>query len=280
MESAHITIVIVHWNVPDLLADCLASIERETEGSPLKVSTVVVDSASDTTRYREVVSRFQDIRLIECNDNLGYAAGNNLGIEATSSEAVLILNPDTLLMPGSLEILWRTLQVSPHIGLVAPLLLNPDDSVQSAGYDFPGLMNLLCDLLPVPGRLYQSRLNGRHDGGDGVLPYAIDYPLGAAMLVRREAIDDVGGFDESYRLYCEEIDLCQRLVARGWTRLLAPSARIVHLGGQSTGQASIESRAQLWESRRRYYQQWTQPPKREIAARLIRAAQRTVGSNS
>lgn len=256
MEPADIAIIIVHWNVPDLLAECLASIKREVSCVDLRTETLVIDSASSNQQHRDVVARFPEVRLVESRENLGYSAGNNLGIRETCSQAVLILNPDTMLLPGSLTTLWQTLNVAPHVGLVAPLLLNPDRSIQSAGYDFPGIRNLVCDLFPAPARIYASRFNGRHDGGDGVLPYQIDYPLGAAMMLRRSALAEVGGFDEDYQLYCEEIELCQQMAARKWTQLLAPSARVVHFGGQSTGQVRHESQMALWKSRMRYYQRW------------------------
>lgn len=266
-----LAIVVVHWNVAHLLEGCLRSIGAEIPGSALTVSVTVVDCASPDDRYRDVVSAFADVALIELAENRGYAAGCNAGIRQADGEAVLLLNPDTELLPGSLRVLWETLQVAPHVGMVAPLLLNPDGSVQSAGYRFPGIANVLFDLFPIHARLIESPLNGRVPVGDGVQPIQIDYALGAAMLVRREALDAVGLLDESYGMYSEEIDLARRLADGGWTTLLAPSARIVHYGGQSTGQRPDAMHEALWQSRAAYYERYGTPRQQAAIAALVRA---------
>ena len=120
----------------------------------------------------------------------------NAGVARSNGQAVLALNPDTELLPGALSGLWETLHIAAHIGLVAPLLLNPNGSLQSHGYRFPGVANVLCDFIQLHPQLVASPLNGRVPIGDGVQPVQIDYPLGAAMLLRRAALAQAGGFDE------------------------------------------------------------------------------------
>jgi GT2 family glycosyltransferase len=252
-----IAIVVVHWNVPTLLDACLRSIADVTVRSYLRTSVLVVDSASDSPELQAVLARHPGARTFFLTENHGYAAGCNAGIRATDSEAVLLLNPDTELQPGALDALWSRLQIRPHIGLVAPLLVNPDGSLQSWGYRFPGVRNILLDFFPLHPRLVESTFNGRMPHGDGELPIAIDYPLGAAMLVRRSAVEQAGLLDETYGMYCEEIDLAQRLARAGYTRLLAPTARVIHHGGQSTGQRPAAMHEALWFSRARYYRLWT-----------------------
>jgi GT2 family glycosyltransferase len=268
--SVDLAIVVVHWNVAQLLDGCLRSIAEEISGSGLAVSVTVVDCASPDVRYRDVVSAFDGVALIELAENRGYAAGCNVGIQQTGGEAVLLLNPDTELLPGSLRTLWETLRVAPHVGMVAPMLLNPDGSLQSAGYRFPGVANVLFDLFPIHPRLVESPLNGRVPVGDGVQPIRIDYPLGAAMLVRRAALDAVGLLDESYGMYSEEVDLARRLADGSWTTLLAPSARVVHYGGQSTGQRPDAMHEALWQSREVYYERYATPSQRAAVAALVR----------
>ncbi|HEX5166790.1 MAG TPA: glycosyltransferase family 2 protein [Thermomicrobiales bacterium] len=265
-----LAIVVVHWNVADLLVGCLRSIAAEVQRSGLSVSVTVVDCASPDERFREVVGAFDDVALLELAENRGYAAGCNAGIRSTGGEAVLLLNPDTEMLPGSLLTLWETLHVAPHVAMVAPLLLNPDRSVQSAGYRFPGVANVFFDLFPVHPRLVESPLNGRVPVGDGVQPIRIDYPLGAAMLVRRAALDAVGLLDESYGMYSEEIDLARRLAEDDWTTLLAPAAQVVHYGGQSTGQRPDAMHEALWNSRAIYYERYASPRQRAAIAALIR----------
>lgn len=271
-QEIDVSIVVINWNVARLLDDCLASIDRELAGSSLRAEVIVVDNASEELAFRQVVETRRVDLLVELETNKGYGAACNAGTTSASGSAILLLNPDTILQPGAINQLWQTLNLAPHIGLVAPLILNNDGSMQSAGYRFPGAANLLFDLLPLPARLYESPLNGRIHTGNGELPYAIDYALGAAMLIRRDAFEQVSGFDESFFMYSEEVDLQRRLAESGWTRLLAPAARIVHLGGQSTGQRPLEMESALWHSRARYYERWSTPAERRLQKAAILAA--------
>lgn len=262
-----VSIIIVHWNVPSLLEACLASIQRERFSAATEI--IVVDNGSDTPALREVIARHPAVQPLFLGENRGYAAGCNAGLRAARGSAALLLNPDTEVLAGALETMWTTLRVARHVGMVAPILMNPNGSLQSAGYRFPGIANVVLDLLPAPPRLLESSLNGRFSPGDGVTPYRVDYPLGAAMLVRRAAWEDVGLLDEGYGMYCEEIDWARRFAERGWTILVAPSARLVHHGGSSTRQRAEAMRLALWESRARYLARWGTPRQRALIPRIV-----------
>jgi hypothetical protein len=134
------------------------------------------------------------------------------------------------------------------------------------------LWQLAIELVPLPGRLYESRLNGRYDRSlyQGEVPFPIDHPLGAVMLVRGEAIRQVGLLDERYHVYVEEIDWSWRIKAAGWQAYCVPTARIVHLGGQSTGQVQAESFINLWRSRYRFYSRYYSGFKLLMARWLVR----------
>jgi N-acetylglucosaminyl-diphospho-decaprenol L-rhamnosyltransferase len=251
-SSPDLSVVIVSWNTRDLLLRCLHSIRSEENRSRLSVETIVVDNASSDGTPEVVSSNWSNVRLLAQRQNLGFATANNIGIEQSHGRGVLILNPDTELRPDSLSILWRTLNAAQHIGLVAPVLLNTDGSFQSAGFQFPGLVQTMLDLYPLHPRLVGSGLNGRFDRGDGLTPFRIDHPLGACMLVRRDVIEDVGPFDPGYFIYSEEVDWCRRITDAGWTILCAPSAEVIHHGGQSTSQAPDRMRLQLHRSRAKY----------------------------
>lgn len=270
-----LSIVVVHWNVPALLDDCLRSIAHECAATPdISTEMLVVDCASPSETHRTVVARHDGVRLIALAENRGYAAGCNAGIAASDGRLVLLLNPDILLEAGVLGRLCHAFEIAEHIGMTAPILRNADGSLQSAGYAFPRPHHLLFDLLPVPGRLIESPLNGRVAVGDGMLPIKIDYPLGAAMCVRRRAIDDVGPLDEGYGMYSEEIDWARRFADHGWTTLLVPDARMVHLGGQSTGQQPTAMRSALWASRARYGKRWWSKRDRRLASLIVAAGTR------
>jgi N-acetylglucosaminyl-diphospho-decaprenol L-rhamnosyltransferase len=209
-------------------------------------------------------AQFPRTQLIEA-ENSGMGAGNNLGLRALNEQsapfASLILNPDTVVRPGALRHLLEFLHAHPQAGVVAPKLLNPDGSLQHSGFRFPGLTQALLDLFPPPGRLARlinSPLNGRYPASAYAAgrPFQVDHTLGAAFLVRQAALVASGLFDETFEMYCEEIDWQWRLARAGWERWIVPSAEVIHYGGQSTAQVPLESLRKLWISRRRLYQRY------------------------
>jgi N-acetylglucosaminyl-diphospho-decaprenol L-rhamnosyltransferase len=264
-----VSIIIVHWNVPALLDVCLRSVAEDSAWSALRTETLVVDNASSTDAFESVMRAHRWACGLRLSENHGYAAGCNAGVAQARGATLLLLNPDTELQPGALRCLWDTLHIAPHIGLAAPLLLNPDGTLQSHGYRFPGIANVVFDVLPAPARLRESPLNGRTHLGDGRSPVRIDYPLGAAWLVRRAALEQVGPLDETYGMYSEEVDWCQRLRSAGWTALLAPSARVLHYAGQSTRQRSAAMHEALWLSRARYFERWGTVWQRRLLPGLV-----------
>ena len=270
--SLLISTIIVHWNTPDLLAECLASVRAQN--SAHVAETIVVDSSSSIGAVQSLVESFDGVRLIQLSENRGYAAGCNAGFEVAKSEIALFLNADIELAPDATEAIAGCFGLNPRVGLVAPLLFNADGTLQSSGYSFPGLANVASDLLPVPDRLRGSRLNGRRPPGNYFHPYEVDYALGAAVAVRSEALSDIGGWDESFGMYSEEVDLCQRLRVRDWSCLVEPRARAIHYGGASTAQRPAEMVTALWHSRGIYHSRWTNWPRRLLMRWLVNAATR------
>mgnify|MGYP001146703196 CR=1 FL=1 len=271
-ERIDLSVIIVSWNVRDLLGGCLTSLAEDLARTGFQAEAIVVDNGSTDGTVELLRGQFPWVRLIPLGENAGFARANNRGIAESRGQALLLLNPDTVVLPGALLALWRALHAAPHIGLVGALLLNVDGSVQSAGYRFPGVVQSLCDLFPVHPRLIGSRLNGRFGPGDGLSPFAIDHPLGACMLVRRQVVEEVGGLDERYFYYSEEIDWARRIAAAGWTVLTAPAAKVIHYGGQSTGQVAEASVLQLHRSRVHYFCRWHSPRFVRLLALLARTA--------
>ena len=253
-EAPDLSVVIVSWNTRELLKRCLASLLADAATSCITLEVIVVDNASSDGSAAELARRFPTITVDALDANIGFAAATNRGIRSLSGDNILLLNPDTELLPGALMALRRALHSMPHVGLVGGLLLNPDGSLQSSGYHFPTLTQSFLDFFPLHSRLVGSQLNGRVSPGDGRSPYAVDHPLGACMMVRRAVIERVGLLDEHFFMYSEEIDWCRRIIAGGWTVLIAPTAQIIHFGGQSTSQASGEMFLQLHRSRAYYFQ--------------------------
>jgi N-acetylglucosaminyl-diphospho-decaprenol L-rhamnosyltransferase len=254
-----VSVILVSWNTRELLLQCLESIAEDAARCERSVEMLVIDNASADGTVEAVRERFPNVLISSQSQNLGFAAATNIGIEQSRAPAVLILNPDTELKPGALGELLRALDAAAHIGMTAPALLNPDQSFQTAGFKFPGLVQTMLDLYPIHPRLIESRLNGRYGPGDGTSPFKIDHPLGACMLVRRAVIEKVGMLDTSFFLYSEEIDWCRRITEAGWTILCAPAAKVIHHGGQSTGQTPDRMRTQLHQSRARYFRTHESP---------------------
>jgi hypothetical protein len=277
-------IVIVNWNVGHLLAACLDSVYLDLAQSSSRLSGVVcvVDNSSTDGSVAMLQSQFPRTLLLEA-DNSGMGSGNNRGLRALRDGwqpfALLVLNPDTVVRPGALRHLVEFLRSQPQAGVAAPKLLNPDGSLQHAGFHFPALTQALFDLFPPTGavaRLQDTPLNGRYPASTyqrGV-PFRVDHTLGAAFAVRGEAINQCGLFDETYHMYCEEIDWQWRLARAGFERWIVPAAEVIHYGGQSTAQARAASYAQLWTSRRRLYNRYQSPVVNAVLRPLVRLSMR------
>jgi hypothetical protein len=201
--------------------------------------------------------RFPQVNLIGQDQNLGFAAGNNLALQAmgfgvqSCPRHVLFLNPDTRIVDDALGDMVRFLDSTAEAGAAGAQLLYGDGSFQHSAFSFPGLTQIVFDFFPVHHRVLDSRLNGRYPRRlyDAGHPFRVDHPLGAALMVRGETLAQVGGFDEAFFMYCEEIDLCLRIKAGGWEICCVPQAKVVHLAGQSTRQFRDEMFVALWRSR-------------------------------
>jgi GT2 family glycosyltransferase len=277
-------IVIVNWNVKRLLAACLDSVYLDLAQSAGRLSAVVcvVDNGSSDGSVDLLRRQFPHTLVLE-TANLGMGAGNNRGLRALAERAdpwaMLVLNPDTVVRPGALAALVEHLRSRPRAGVAAPRLLSADGGLQHSGFRFPGLTQLLVDLFPPPGRLARlvdSPLNGRYPEGAyrGGVPFEVDHTLGAAFAVRAEVIRECGLFDETFYMYCEEIDWQWRLARAGWERWVVPAAEVVHLGAQSTGQQRARSFVHLWASRRRLYQRYHSPALNALAGPFVQVAMR------
>jgi GT2 family glycosyltransferase len=277
-----IGVIIVSFNTRELLRACLASLRDCT----LPLHVVVVDGASADESAAMVRAAFPEVCLIEPGRNTGFAAGNNIGLRRVlgdrgwgmeerpesltpiphplSPEYVLFLNPDTVVHPGAIEALVAFLEAHPRVGAVGPRLLNPDGSIQSAAFRFPTLAMTLLDLFPpgevLPGRLYNSWWHGRYaQERDGQAPFPIDHPLGACVLARRAVVEQIGGMDEQFFMYSEEVDWCYRVRQAGWAIWQVPAARVTHVGGAATRQFRTRMLTALYESRLRFFRKHYQP---------------------
>lgn len=290
-----LAIVVVSYNVRELLAACLRSVEASLAATPgLRAETWVVDNASADGSAEMVAAQFPWVHLVASRENLGFAAANNLALrrlglapqadgdlspaeERTQPPRyAMLLNPDTEVQGDALGQMAAFLDAHPQVGGCCPRLSYPDGRFQHAAFRFPSLAQIALDFFPPPGRLngpvLDSRLNGRypHRLYDTGRPFPVDFALGAALMVRGEAIRQVGLLDEGYFMYCEEMDWQRRLRAAGWPIFCVPTAHVVHYGGASAGQFRSAMYEALWRSRFRYFRRYHGPAFNRLAGWLVR----------
>ncbi|HEY9556948.1 MAG TPA: glycosyltransferase family 2 protein [Acidimicrobiales bacterium] len=213
-------VVVVTYRHADDIVACLASLGDESR-------VVVVDNASDDGTAAVVAEQFPHVELVRSPENVGFARAVNLGIERVAPLDVLVLNPDAVVGPTTVDDLATALAAHPHAGMVAPRLLSPDGSVQDSVRSFKTVQTLLARRTPYGSTRRGRAVLAAHLGGTaeidptaGAVP--VDWALGAALYVRRKAIDAVGPLDPRFFLYEEDADWCARMWAGGWQVLYAP----------------------------------------------------------
>lgn len=278
METkTHIAVIIVSFNTVDLLRRSIASVLRARGASEtLAIDCVVVDNASSDGSAEMVAREFPQVYLIASEVNLGFPAANNLAIErllgwrqkAESAPAplpepcfFLLLNPDAEVTPGAIETLVAFMKTDQRVAIAGPALQYGDGSFQHGAFAFPGIAQTALDLFPVGSlrgahRLYAGSINGRYPQAlwQGQKPFPVDFVLGAAMLVRTNAIREIGVMDESYFMYCEEMEWALRAQNLGWRVFAVPSAKVIHHEAQSSRQVRWQSWQRLWLSRLRFFE--------------------------
>lgn len=247
---AAVAVIVVNWNTRELLAECLASVADTAEDIDLE--TVVVDNGSSDGSSDMVRERFARVRLIANRANLGFAPANNQAIAATATPYVLMLNSDARLCRGALRCLLERLVSAPRAGLVGAQLRDPGGAFQLSHVRFPSLGREVLVLSGL-GRLLYGRWYPSFGPDRDAPARVVDWVGGACMLARREALNDVSGFDEGYVLYGEEMDLCYALRRAGWQVWYEPAAVVIHHGGASTARLEEAREARLYRGRMRFF---------------------------
>lgn len=224
-------VVIVNYNAGPLLADCVASVIAAGASRAIVVDN---DSTDGSLEHLEDQADCEKLVVLRNPINLGFAAACNIGVQASRAGRLLFLNPDSVLAPDALARLTEALVSSETIGMVGGLLCNPDGTEQAGGRrSFPtpgrafmrafGLLRVLPSSFVMDFSLHLQPLP--------VEPTPVEAISGACMLVRREAIRDVGEWDSNYFLHCEDLDWCMRFSEKGWKVMFVPDARITHVRG-------------------------------------------------
>lgn len=258
-----ISVIIVSWNVRDLLKKCLESIYRNTTPTPpqrggddLSFEIIVVDNASSDGTVEMVKNNFPQVRLVANQKNKGFAAANNQGIKEAKGEYILLLNPDTEFIENSLEKVIAKMKSNEKIGVLGCRLLNPDKTVQPSVRRFPTVWSQLVILFKLH-KLFPFLLN-RYLAKDFVYDHPltpslvkeggvieVDQVMGAFFCVKKELFDKIGLLDEGYFIWFEEVDFCRRAKQTGYKVVYWPGTSVVHYGGQSFAQ-QMTLRKQLW----------------------------------
>lgn len=273
-----VAIIVVSWNVREYLADCLRSVCNDLSRSQIRGETWVVDNASTDGTVSLLEALYPQVHVIANDKNYGFAAANNQGMKAASAAKpryYFLLNPDTFVRPGAIKELVTCLDERPKAGIAGARLIYGDGRFQHSAFYFPGLGQLMFDLMPMPSRLYESRFNGRYARRrfqPRRNPFKVDHPLGATMMVRSNVAESTRGFDESFHMYCEEIDWSWRVREAGWEVYVVPSAEVIHYGGESTSQVPANSIVNLWRSRAMLYQKHHGRIRYALASRLVSKA--------
>ena len=252
-------VIIVNYKTPALCLDCLDSLWT---GGDDNAEILVVDNASGDDSV-EIINRSiadnnrSNTRAIPSEVNAGFSAGNNIGIKQSTADFILLLNSDTIVRPGAIDILMQTLIDNPGMGMASPRLEWPNEQPQESCFRFHRPINELIRSActgPITKLLKRYEVPVAVDEG-------ISYPEWtsfACVMIRREVLDDIGLLDEEFFMYFEDVDFCQRARRAGWNIIHNPNARVVHLrGGSSPVKSQTAKKKRLpryfYESRTRYY---------------------------
>ncbi len=249
-----LSVIIVNYNAAPYLARCLNSIESCLWGITCEVC--VVDNASTDCTRMLIGNRFPGVQLIANDRNLGFAAGVNQGLERTHGRYVLWLNPDAEILNEGVRELLRYLDSAPKVGIIGPQIVDSDGGIQLSCRSFPSYRTVLCHRYSLLTRLRPQNHYSRdylHTDWDHASLREVDWVSGACLLHRRELLDDLGGLDERFFMYCEDVDFCLRARQAGWKVHYHPAMRVLHHIGGSSRQSPVLMAIERHRSMWRYY---------------------------
>ncbi|MFQ6014445.1 MAG: glycosyltransferase family 2 protein [Anaerolineae bacterium] len=281
-----LAVVIVSWNVRELLRRCLDSVysSMPSKAADIALEVVVVDNGSSDGSFEMVQRCFPQVRLIVNDNNPGFSAANNQALETiglikggqeagsslegkgSGARYVLFLNPDTEIVGPALSTMVEYMEANPEVGVVGPRLLNPDGSEQSSRRRFPTMATAFLEST-ILQQWFPDNPVLRHyylaDGSPQELQ-EVDWVTGACFMVRDEALTQVGYFDESFFMYFEELDWCYRCKSQGWKVVYLPEAKVIHYGGQSSQQVLPYQHIHFQSSKVTFFRKHYGPRQAEI----------------
>ncbi len=243
-----VSVIIVSWNTKEILRECLESVYRETNDIELEV--ILIDNASTDGSAEMVQQEFPQVVLICNSKNRGFAAANNQGIEVAKGRFVLLLNPDTVVLDRAIQKTIAFADEHPRAGAVGIRNTHANGDLQKNCFRYASVLNLLISTFGLHRLFSRSKFFGRErmlwwDYADS---RKVDVVAGCYMLVRKEVIDQIGGLDETYFMYGEEMDWCWRMQNAGWEVWFYCGATIIHYGGMSSAQNPAEMQCEAQRS--------------------------------
>jgi GT2 family glycosyltransferase len=250
-----VSVVIVSFNTREVLRECLESVARESAG--LEVQTIVVDNGSTDGSLETLRADFPAVELIVSPENLGFGRANNLAFERARGRYVVLLNSDALLTPGALRHSVQHMDAEPNAGLGGGRLVGRDGSWQPSARRFPTLTTDIFVYSGLADRYAQSRIFGSYNRtwADPLQPAKVDWVPGAYCIIRHAALAAAQPFDPRFFLYFEEVDLCRRIKAAGYSVWYWPDIAVIHIGGESSRQlktlqmSRVGAQLTLWRMR-------------------------------
>jgi GT2 family glycosyltransferase len=250
-----ISIVVVTWNAKKFVDECFGSIREELRG--ISAEVIDVDNASTDGTADMIAEGYPEVKLIRSTENLGFPRGNVVAIEATHpSKYVCLVNPDVRVLPECFHKMLEYMERNPKIGVLGPKMLNPDGSVQQSCFRAPSVWTSWCRALaldrtvlrrlPLFGGLLMADFG--HDK-----TREVDALNGCFLLIRREAMDQVGLIDDRYFMYGDDLDWCLRFRKKGWPVVFYPEASAVHYGGGTTARAPVYFYVEMQKANVQYW---------------------------
>ncbi len=262
-----ISIITVSWNVQGLLRQCLASIDcskfqvssfSNLKPETVQLETIVVDNASSDNSVEMLRTEFPSVRVIENKTNVGFSCANNQALAVAQGRYLFLLNPDTELRPNTLQTLFDYAEANPRVGIIGPELFYGDGTLQSSRRRFPTLATAFLESTKLQQWFPRNRVLARYymlDTSDDATQQ-VDWINGSAMFARREMYEQVGGFDEGFFMYSEELDWCYRAKQAGWQIVYLPTAQITHYEGKSSEQAVARRDINFNSSKIRFFRKY------------------------
>jgi O-antigen biosynthesis protein len=241
VNALEVSVIIVNYNVRDFLHQALVSIQKALKG--IRSEIIVVDNASDDGSIEMVHRQFPSVKLISNQVNFGFAKANNIAIKQSRGKYLLLINPDTIVQEDTIRVMLEFMKSHPKAGMAGCRILNPDGSMEPAcRRSFPTPWVAFTKIFGLSALFPKSKLFGRYNltylSTDETYP--VEAVSGSFMMVRKETVRQVGGLDEEFFMYGEDLDWCYRILQEGWQIYYVHTTQIIHYKGESTRRSSID----------------------------------------